>query len=144
MANVQKKSSLCNEKNQCTCKSFDELQKINLIIAEMEKTTVGKIPSTTGETSDKIRMLHGFIKKMINAAAILADEVKTLQKDKKKLKKDKMWWIDLCEFWREECKIRGSHINLLRTQLGLPIPAKTDDANHAEENILHMSVDKTR
>ncbi len=144
MAKVQKKSSLCNEKNQCTCKSFDELQKINLIIAEMEKTTVGKIPSKTGETSDKVRMLHGFIKKMINASAMLADEVEMLQKDKEELDKNKRRWTDLCEFWFEEYKSKKSQLLILKSQLDFPIPSKTDDANHAEENILHMSVDKTR
>jgi hypothetical protein len=81
---------------------------------------------------------------MIKAMAMLVDKVEMLQKDKEELDKDKRRWTDLCEFWHEEWKIRGSHMDLLRSQLGLPIPAKTDDANHAEENILHMSVDKTR
>ena len=137
MANVQKKSSLRNEKNQCTCKSFDELQKIDLIIAEMEKTTVGKIPSTTGETSDKIRMLHGFIKKMINAASMLADQ-------KKQLNKNLKWWMKQTEYWQKSTEDwREKYLKVMELDeiTYKNIQGKVD-TKPGEEKIIRMGVNK--
>lgn len=105
----------------------------------MEITTVGKIPFKPGETSDKVRMFHGFIKYLIDAMAKKTDECEMMKEIIKWQGGEIKNWLESNAYWREAFAEAKGYDKLPERNL----PGKID-ANPGEGKIPQMNVNKNR